>query len=210
MIQSYKQLNDASAYLEHADIFTPNRYRQFFRHFPGHGKIVLDVGCNTGRGGMILKELNPNIQLIGLDCLDTLLKHIPPNIYEKNICSYSTDIAIKNSSVDVIVAGEFIEHLYPNDVLQTLSEFYRVTKPGGRVLLTTPNPNYLLLKLTGQTVLRGAHVSEHYPKQLSKALKEVGFMSTKILGTGKVSNFIGENFPLLMLYGSYLIIANKT
>jgi hypothetical protein len=82
-------------------------------------------------------------------------------------------------------------------------------KPEGRLLLTTPNPNYLLLKLTGRSVLGGAHVSQHYPADLIEILKEIGFCEVKVLGSGKVSRFLGQYFPCLRMYGSYLVIANN-
>lgn len=210
MKESYEKLNQAEGYIESPDPFTLERYKQFFNHFSHHSKIVLDIGCNTGRGGATLKQLNKNLQLIGLDCNQTLIDNISNEIYEQKICSSSTtNISLESSSVNIVVAGEFIEHLYPDDVLQTLREFHRLIKPGGRLLLTTPNPNYLLLKLTGKSVIGGAHVSEHYPKQLKKELEKIGFINIKILGSGKMSRFLGDRFPLLMLYGSYLAIANK-
>lgn len=43
---------------------------------------------------------------------------------------------------DVVVAGEFIEHLVYHDFIFSLKEFFRVLRPGGRLLLTTPNPEY--------------------------------------------------------------------
>jgi ubiquinone/menaquinone biosynthesis C-methylase UbiE len=210
MIDSYEKLNAAEGYLDSPDPFTLERYRQFFNYFPDQRRIVLDVGCNTGRGGATLKQLNKNLQLIGLDCNQTLLDNISNGIYEQKICSSSTtNISLESSSVDIVVAGEFIEHLYPDDVLQTLREFHRLIKPGGRLLLTTPNPGYLLLKLIGKSVIGGAHVSEHYPKKLKKELENIGFINIKILGSGKMFRLLGDRFPLLMLYGSYLAIANK-
>lgn len=209
MIETYEKLNEAQDFSE-TDPFTSERYRQFFRYFPTHVKTVLDVGCNTGRGGLVLKKLNKNLNLVGLDCVISRLNKIPKGIYDQTICSYSTDISSEELFFDVVVAGEFIEHLYPKDVLQSLREFYRLLKPGGRLLLTTPNPKYMLLKLTGGSVLGGAHVSQHYPSDLIKELEKVGFINIEICGSGKVFRLLGENFPFLTLYGSYLVVANKT
>lgn len=207
-LKNYEELNEAQEFSEN-DPFTIDRYRQFFRHFPKQAKFILDIGCNTGKGGKILKELDNNLHLIGLDCLASRLDKIPVNIYEQKLVSYSTNISLPDSSVDVIIAGEFIEHLYFEDVSQTIREFYRLIKPKGRLLLTTPNPNYLRLKLTGESVLGGAHVSQHYVSDLKKELAKVGFSRIKILGSGKMSRLLSENFPWLSLYGSYLALADK-
>jgi len=207
-MKTYEELNEERS--GEKDPFTPDRYRQFARHFPTQTTTVLDVGCSTGRGGRVLKELNHELQMVGLDCLESRLSKLPADAYDRTICSYTTNIDADDASLDVVVAGEFIEHIYPDEVLQTLREFYRVLKPGGRVLLTTPNPNYLKLKVTGGSVLGGAHVSEHYPEDLKKELDGIGFVNIKIMGSGKVSRIIGEKFPLLSVYGSYLTIADKT
>jgi ubiquinone/menaquinone biosynthesis C-methylase UbiE len=153
--KNYEQLNAGHG----NDPFTINRYRQFFYYFSNNFEWILDVGCNTGRGGNILKKLNANLKIIALDCLKDCLDRLPSGIYEQKLCSYSTEIALEDSSVDAVVAGEFIEHLYFDDVVQTLQEFYRVIKPQGRLLLTTPNPDYLRWKLLGGGVLGGPHVS---------------------------------------------------
>jgi ubiquinone/menaquinone biosynthesis C-methylase UbiE len=208
MNRDYQKLNQAQEVSE-TDPFTVDRYKQFFRHFPKRVNVVLDVGCNTGRGGKILKELDRHLKIIGLDCLDSRLERIPLDIYEQKICSYSTDISLADGSVDVILAGEFIEHLYTDDVVKTLTEFYRLLKPEGRLLLTTPNPNYIRLKLTGKTVLGGAHVSQHYPSELKRQLAQIGFVNITILGSGKMSPLLGENFPFLTMYGSYLVVADR-
>lgn len=53
-------VNRAQAISE-SDSFTQARYCQMFRHFPARVRNVLDVGCNTGRGGAVLKSLDPGI-----------------------------------------------------------------------------------------------------------------------------------------------------
>lgn len=190
------------------DSFTVERYEQFFNFFPQGNPKVLDVGCSTGRGGLRLKKLNPNMTLSGLDCvrerLDTL-----PECYSKRVHGLSTDIPIEDRSIDVIVAGEFLEHLYPADVDKTLCEFQRVLRIGGRLLLTTPNPNYIKNKLNRTSVYNVSHLTQHFPRVLRFRLQMHGFSRVQIYGSGKVSRYLGRNFPLMALYGSYLVSANK-
>ncbi|MEQ8541756.1 MAG: methyltransferase domain-containing protein [Coleofasciculus sp. D1-CHI-01] len=207
-MRNYEELNIAQEVSE-TDPFTRERYKQFYCHFPDDVQTVIDIGCNTGRGGQILKELNPSLKVVGLDCVASRLAKISPDIYVNTICSYSSNIESPDFSFDVVVAGEFIEHIYPDEVLSTLQEFYRILKPAGRLLLTTPNPNYLRLKLTGGSVLGGAHVSQHYSTDLKQQLESVGFVNVEITGSGKVTRILGEKFPILSLYGSYLVIATK-
>jgi predicted TPR repeat methyltransferase len=88
-LKNYKQLNEGQE-IHEKDPYTIDRYRQFFRCFSHHFEWILDVGCNTGRGGKTLKELNKNLKIIGFDCLQSCLDRLPSDIYERKICSYST------------------------------------------------------------------------------------------------------------------------
>jgi SAM-dependent methyltransferase len=205
---NYEEIN-ANQTASEVDPFTEERYQQFFNYFLPTTKIVLDVGCNTGRGGRIIKNLNQDLYIVGLDCLETRLAKIPREVYSQTLCCYSSDISVPDNHFDAILAGEFIEHIAPAEVEATLKEFYRVLAPQGRVLLTTPNPNYIRLKLTGGSVLGGAHLSEHYPVELQQKLATQGFKNIKVYGSGKMSRFFGEKFPIFSVYGSYLIIADK-
>jgi len=205
--EKYEAQNIQQAVSEH-DPFTLERYEQFFNFFPKEAIKVLDVGCNTGRGGLRLKELNPNLTLLGLDCVQERLDALP-ECYSQKVYGLSTDIPIEDRVVDVIVAGEFLEHLYPADVDKTLCEFQRVLKIGGRLLLTTPNPNYIKSKITGASVYGSSHLTQHFPKVLRFRLQTHGYSGVKIYGSGKVSRYLGWYFPLMAVYGSYLVLANK-
>lgn len=192
------------------DSFTPERYQQFYRHFPEHAKKVLDVGCNTGRGGAALKKCNPALELTGLDCVPTRVSEANKGVYDRCHCAFSTEIPTENDSFDVIVAGEFIEHLPPPQVDATLMEFFRVLRLAGRLLLTTPNPNYLKNKLKHLSVMRErSHLSQHYPDCMAFRLRSIGFSRVKVYGSGRVSRIVGQRFPFLFVYGSYLICGDK-
>ena len=97
------------------DPFTGKRYRQFHRFFRADSRKILDVGCNTGRGGLA-------------DC------------YALGICG---------------------------------------------------------------------HLSEHHPRTLRRALLAIGFTGVRCYGSGRMSRYLGMRFPLLIMYGSYLLKAYK-
>lgn len=190
------------------DPFTIERYSQFFGRMPKDAQKVLDIGCNTGRGGQHLKTLAPSLTMIGLDCVQDRLDALP-DCYEQRVYGLSNEIPLEDGHTDVIVAGEFLEHLYPSDVDKTLCEFQRVLSIGGRLLMTTPNPNYIKNRLERRSVFGTSHLTQHYPKVLRWRLMMHGFSNVKILGSGKVSRYLGSYFPWLSVYGSYLVIADK-
>lgn len=207
-MQNYEELNIKQTISE-SDPFTKERYRQFYKFMPKGTKDILDIGCNTGRGGRVLKNIDNNLIISGLDVVKDRLDRLPKGVYQNNVYGSSTLIPVEDCSYDVVVAGEFIEHLHPIDVDKTLAEIFRVLKVGGKILLTTPNPGYIKLKLRGGSVLGGSHVSQHHHNTLKIKLKMIGFSEVRILGSGKVIRYLGYRFPFLPIYGSYLAIGNK-
>lgn len=207
MEKNYEALNLAQPESEH-DPFTEDRYRQFHRFLPKNARSVLDIGCNTGRGGSVLKGLDNSLKIYGLDAVRDRLDRLPKNVYEEGVHGYSTQIPNEDSTYDTVVAGEFIEHIYQADVDQTLGEIFRVLKIGGRLLLTTPNPGDIKRKMRGRSILGGAHVSQHFADTLKLKLRMAGFSRVRVYGSGKVSRHVGSHFPLF-IYGSYLAIGDK-
>lgn len=192
------------------DSFTPARYRQMQSHLPKHARKILDVGCNTGRGGGVLKAINPEYEMTGLDCVPERLAALDKAVYQQTICGFSNEIPIRDKSFDAIVGGEFIEHVPPSQINATLAEFFRVLRLKGRLLLTTPNPNYLKNRLKNLSVLQEeSHLTQHYPDALAFRMRLIGFSHISIFGTGKVSSYLGPHFPWLSIYGSYLIQGDK-
>ena len=207
MEKNYEALNLLQPESEH-DSFTEERYRQFYKYLPKGARSVLDIGCNTGRGGRVLKELDSQLKIYGLDAVRDRLDRLPKNVYEQGVHGLSTKIPNEDGTYDAVVAGEFIEHIYQADVDQTLGEIFRVLKIGGRLLLTTPNPSDLKRKLRGGSILGGSHVSLHFAEMLKLKLRMAGFSRVRIIGSGKVTRYLGSHFPLF-IYGSYLAKADK-
>lgn len=202
---NYEQLNKQ---FFQEDAFTRQRYAQFFRHLPAQPGIILDVGCGPGIGAEVLRSLKKGLVLWGLDCIRDYAEQTS-KLYDSFHYGSATSIPLQEKEVDVILAGEFIEHLAVEDVDLVLKEFYRVLKPGGCILLTTPNPGFFKHKLLNQSVLGGHHLSEHWAPKLRAKIESLGFVRTRIRGSGKMSLLLGERFPLLAFYGSYLLIATK-
>jgi 2-polyprenyl-3-methyl-5-hydroxy-6-metoxy-1,4-benzoquinol methylase len=195
--------------ISETDAFTERRYRQFVSHFAPNTRTILDVGCNTGRGGGVMMAIKPGLEITGLDCVPERIEALNRLIYKRAVCAFTENIELPSDSFDAIVAGEFIEHVPPDLVFPTLCEFFRLLRLKGRLLMTTPNPQYLKNRLTGATVLGGKHVSQHHPRSLRRRLEDIGFSQVRIKGSGRVSIALGEHFPVLAAYGSYLAKAVK-
>ena len=200
----YARLNARQSWVEQDD-FAVERYRQFLRHMPSECARILDVGCGTGMGGEVLRRAHPLADLVGLDCMSSRIALLPTSVYSSAVVANATDLPYADRSFDVIVAGEFIEHLTPPDALAALREFARVLDVGGRLLMTTPNPSSLKLRLSGGSILNAHHLSMHSPRSLRRDLLSYGFIHVDVRGSGRLTRRLGEALPLPCAYGSYLI-----
>ncbi len=100
---------------------------------PVNGKSLLDVSCKEGDilqalkpRGFLLRGTNfepegPSLDGIPIDYGVDLLKRLPYN----------------DASFDVVLLIEVVEHLENHRI--ALSELARILKPGGVLILTTPN-----------------------------------------------------------------------
>jgi 2-polyprenyl-3-methyl-5-hydroxy-6-metoxy-1,4-benzoquinol methylase len=204
-----ESINREQAHSE-TDPFTEGRYRQFARHlgtrFAGR---VLDVGCNTGRGGCAFLAAAPRAVIDGVELLADRISRIPPGVYRAVREGTLADVPNAAGPYDALLMGELIEHVPLSAVDDLIGHAGRLLAPSGRLLLTTPNPHYVMLgKRSGGTVLGGAHVSVHCPAALGQYVAWKGFRIEAITGSGRVSGIAGSRLPLA-LYGSYLLAARK-
>ncbi|MDD5434847.1 MAG: class I SAM-dependent methyltransferase [Nitrospira sp.] len=98
------------------------------------GKL-LEVGCGGGRRLSKMRALGWEVE--GQEVDPRAAKHAS-DVYGFTIhLSSLKDIAFKENSFDAIIANHVIEHVYEPDLL--LSECYRILKPGGIMVVVTPN-----------------------------------------------------------------------
>lgn len=107
--------------------------KNFFQKFIDNDDIVLDIP--TGYG-----EFINNISCkkkYAIDINPESKNHVDADVIFFQ-CS-STKIILKANSIDKIFVSNFFEHLERKDILKTIQEFYRILKPGGKVLVLQPN-----------------------------------------------------------------------
>jgi 2-polyprenyl-3-methyl-5-hydroxy-6-metoxy-1,4-benzoquinol methylase len=120
--------------------------RAFLLEHVAPGATVLDIGSGAGEFSRALAEHGATP--IAVDVADEPLRRLKrrsPEI-ETRRAQAGTPVPLDDASVDVVWAGEVIEHVV--DVGAFATDLRRVLRPGGTLVLTTPDhPWWLRVKL---------------------------------------------------------------
>ena len=156
---------------------------------------ILDVGCGTGLNTSFLTRAGHSVT--GIDLSHIAIEKYREKGFEGIVCDVErARTPFADSSFDLVYASEVIEHCA--DTTAFLRELHRVSKPGGKVLLSTPNSAfwaYRVLGLFGQTASEyqhPGHVRFFSKRSLSAAIIEAGF-EIKILAARHMYVVLGRS-----------------
>jgi len=95
-------------------------------------KVVLHVGCGlVEEQGLHERYLGPQWHEVRLD--------VDPGV-EPDVVASITDMSpVPDAWSDAVYSHHNIEHIFAHEVPLAMSEFFRVLRPGGEVLLSTPD-----------------------------------------------------------------------
>jgi 2-polyprenyl-3-methyl-5-hydroxy-6-metoxy-1,4-benzoquinol methylase len=132
----------------------------------GKNKTVLDIGCYDGTiADKVIK--NGNV-VYGIDASKSAIRTAKKRGVKGVVGNVEKRFPFKDDTFDVAVAGEIIEHIAGTDFF--LDEVWRVLKPGGNLVITTPNVASLgrrLMLLFGETPFLEASFNFSLPKNLA-------------------------------------------
>lgn len=99
---------------------------------------VLDAGCGAGHALTFFLR-NGATRVVGVDRFPEVLGMAAERARGVPVCSADLDVPLpfEDASFDFVFSHEVIEHLHRPE--QFLREVHRALRPGGRVLLKTPN-----------------------------------------------------------------------
>ncbi len=161
------------------------------------GMKIVDAGCGPG---VVLEEIGKKFGkkrygLFGTDVRPDMLKIARKNVPKARFFASDLEVSIgaKNDSFDVVYCAHVIEHLTKPEI--AVKEFYRVLKPGGAMIITTPNYRSLWPIMEwmwdkfyvpagaggdSRTAWSELHVTKFTPGRLSSLMKNCGFEVAEI------------------------------
>jgi O-antigen chain-terminating methyltransferase len=173
---------------------------------------ALDLGCGRGEWLELLGEEGFDAHGVDLD------KGMLEACNDKNLSARVCDAvkALKEADSDSLVivsAFHVVEHVSFEYLQNLVAEALRVLKPGGLLIMETPNPENLVVG-TSSFYLDPTHQKPIPPQLLAFVPELEGFARTKILRLQESKDLAGNNTPGLnnVLDGvspDYAVIAQK-
>lgn len=188
--------------------FSRTLYQELICEHVRPGSRLLDAGC--GRYLEFSKEFSDDVQVVGIDLEPTLDTHNDRSPY--GVCGDLEQLPFSPNSFDIIISRSVVEHL--SNPAQVFRDFHRILKPGGKVILSTPN-KYDYVSILASLTPYGWHrvlvskvlkVSEDdvFPtfyrantlSSLSKELTTAGFKETRLQAI--------NHYPAYLMFSPFL------
>jgi ubiquinone/menaquinone biosynthesis C-methylase UbiE len=167
-----------------------------------NGKRILDIGGGTGRTGNAL--IQSGYEVTVLDKNEDIMRFgqeiHSPLVFVKGD---AYRLPFKTEIFDEVILEEIIEHFEGQG--KAIEEIHRVLRPGGRVILSTPNkyPFRIYIFILRLVTLRvneimkhvKSHTSELNPDQLEELF--IKFRERTVFGINPFCQFLAKKFPKL-------------
>jgi 2-polyprenyl-3-methyl-5-hydroxy-6-metoxy-1,4-benzoquinol methylase len=150
----------------------------------GGGLEVLDIGCGSGSNSLALACKGHRVH--GIDVSEAAIERYRAHGFDGRVGDIENGLDYPDSRFDVVFCSEVIEHMTSPELL--VGEIRRILRPGGLLVLSTPNSAfwlYRLLGVLGYTVAELQH-PKHFQffsrRSLLRLLESTGLRPKRILG----------------------------
>lgn len=161
--------------------------RQVMEHIsPTKDKTILEIGCGMSASVAFISDYQ---KYIGIDLSDVAISQANSQFKTRKNCQFismdAMNLEFEDCNFDIVIAKEIIEHL-PNPE-KALAEAYRVLKPNGILVVTSPNRDSLHLRVNrmlGNPDFKCSfdHIKEFTFAEASAIIAKMGFVISKTSG----------------------------
>jgi len=156
---------------------------------PAAGDRVIDVGCGSGVIADLLTSLGA--RATGIDANPAAIEYARETFARPNLdfrLGLIEELEFQPGTLDKIYCFELIEHIYEHQVRSLLRTFSSLARPGGKLILTTPNYRGLWpvmewmldrLKLAAP-LAEHQHVTRFSRGSLTTLLEETGWLVERV------------------------------
>jgi 2-polyprenyl-3-methyl-5-hydroxy-6-metoxy-1,4-benzoquinol methylase len=163
------------------------------------GTTLLDIGCGTG--DFLCEAASAGYDVTGVEFSETSAATASSRVPGRIIHGSIDSAAFDDASFDVVASSDVIEHV--RDPLAFSREIRRILRPGGVLLLSTPDLGSWSHRLLGQRWVeyKVEHLFYLNRSSLTLLLRKVGFTSfsyspnVKVLSAAYVTAHF-ERFPV--------------
>jgi cyclopropane fatty-acyl-phospholipid synthase-like methyltransferase len=144
-------------------------------HSPLPTDTVVDLGSAWGELCFALAGKCGN--MVGIDFSEKITRFCNGLLRKGNyrhvsfFCADAQYTAIKPGTVNVAIAADLFEHLYPDQFCRTLDECRRILKTGGKLIIWTPHRGHIIECLKNNDI-----ILKHDPAHVD--YKSMQFMKT--------------------------------
>lgn len=177
---------------------------------------ILDIGCALGGDFCTIKEINPEVELCGIE-LDPQTAAIAKMFADvRNTNIEETIVPEWREKFDCVIMGDVIEHLI--DPWAALKNVYDMMKPGGCIIASIPNVLNISVVydlLQGNFTYQDAGILDRthrrfYTRREILKLFKTAALEPEIVGESTVGGFEGKNNELARMARGILAIPEVT
>jgi SAM-dependent methyltransferase len=194
------------------EVFQRNQGIQCKWHHHKFRRIIVEIGSVSGHldfgcgPGTLIHLLPSGISAVGVDIAAPQVAYAEKRYADSGkefIQIESSRLPFEAGTFDSVSCVEVVEHLELELTRKILAEFIRVLRPGGKLILTTPNYGSLwpvvesMVNRLSKVSYEEQHITKFKRAGLYALLKDAGFSQVEVTSFMAISPFLaGINWNL--------------
>jgi ubiquinone/menaquinone biosynthesis C-methylase UbiE len=164
---------------------------------------VLDVGCGTGTLATLIKQLHPDVEVVGLDPDPKALARARRKALRAAVAvrfdqGFGDELPYPDASFDRVLSSFVFHHLAADEKWKTLRAAHRVLKPSGEFhMLDFEGPQDGAHGLLARLLHHSERLKDNSEGRVLSLLKQAGFVDPRKVGRrrmlfGGVAYYLGS------------------